>query len=86
MIYLEDASKKQLLQIALYEPCDIDLKYAACRELQIRQWKDEYLTDIVILWGRGLRIVDIAAEIGLPEYTIKNVLKLNGLYGKRVIA
>lgn len=86
MIYLEDASRKQLLTIALHENCDIDLKFAACRELQIRQWRDEYLTEIVILWGRGLKIVEIAAEVGLPEYTIKNVLKLNGLYGKRVTA
>lgn len=83
-MYFEFANKRQLLTIALYEDCDIDLKYEACRELQMRQWRDEFLTQTVILYGKGYRIVDIAAEIGIPEYTVQNILKKNGLYGKRV--
>lgn len=30
------ATKKQLLQIAMHEDCELDIKYAACRELQRR--------------------------------------------------
>jgi hypothetical protein len=36
-MHFEDALKTQLLQICLYEDCPIDLKYAAARELQLRQ-------------------------------------------------
>jgi hypothetical protein len=41
MIHIENATRKELLQIALHENCDIDYKYAAIRELQRRQ-KREY--------------------------------------------
>jgi len=37
MTHMENATKKELLQIALHENCDIDYKYAAVRELQRRQ-------------------------------------------------
>lgn len=85
MIYLEDASNKQLITIALYEDCDIDLKFEACRELQIRKWQDYMLTDLVRLWGRGYEISFIAAELGVTENTVKTQLRKNNLYKKRVI-
>jgi len=31
------ASREELLQVALYEDCNNDLKYAAARELQLRR-------------------------------------------------
>lgn len=47
----------QLIQIALYENCSDDLKYAACRELQRRQkldiWKEDPGREIEYdRWGR----------------------------------
>jgi len=83
MIYLEDASKKQLLTIALHEDCELDLKYAACRELQIRQWQDYMLTDLVRLWGKGYTIFEISIELGVSETTVKTNLRKHGLYKKR---
>lgn len=83
MIYLEDASKEQLLTIALHEDCELDLKYAACRELQLRKWNDEMLTDLVILYGKGYTIFDIAIELGVDENTVIWQLRKHGLRGKR---
>jgi len=81
----ESASKRELLQIALYEECDIDYKYQAARELQMRQWQDDFLTDLVRLWGKGLTTYDIAAEIGVPKNVVVSRLQKYGLYGKRVV-
>ena len=64
----QDATKKQLLQIALHEDCSLDDKYEVCRELQMRQWHDDYLTDLVRLWGKGYTLFSIAIELGLDEH------------------
>ena len=84
MNYMEDATRKQLLQIALYEDCPIDYKYAACRELQIRQWQDWMITDMVLMWSKGWRTVDIAAELGVDLYVLEWQMSKRGLFGKRV--
>lgn len=83
MIYLEDANKKQLLTIALHEDCELDLKYAACRELQLRKWQEHMVTDLVKLWGQGYSSFDIAIELGVSESMVKRKLLEYGLYGKR---
>lgn len=83
MIYLEDASKKQLLTIALHEDCELDLKYAACRELQLRKWQEHMVTDLVKLWGQGYSSFNISIELGVSEPTVKGKLLEYGLYGKR---
>ena len=84
MIHYEDASKQQLLQIALWEDCPLEYKYAACRELQLRNWNDEYLTDLVRLWGKGLSIFEISIELGMDENVVKAQLYKHKLYRKRV--
>lgn len=84
MLYLEDATKEQLLTIALYEDCELDYKYAACRELQLRKWHDDMLTDLVRLWGKGYTAFDIAIELGVSENTVIYQLRKYGLRGKRV--
>jgi len=82
-LYFEDATRAQLLQIALYEDCQLEYKYAAARELDIRRWRDYMLTDLVLLWGKGYTMFDIAIELGISKTTVKNKLYELGLLGKR---
>lgn len=84
MLYLEDATKEQLLTIALYEDCELELKYAACRELELRKFREEMLTDLVRLWGKGYTVFDISIELGVSENTVIYQLRKYGLRGKRV--
>lgn len=84
MIYFEDATRQQLLTIALYDDCSLDDKYEAVRELQLRQWNDDLLSQLVSLWGRGYTIFDISIELGLQENTVKAQLYKYDLYKKRV--
>jgi DNA-binding protein Fis len=83
MIQFEDATKRQLLQIALREDCSLDDKYEAVRELQLRQWNDSMLQDLVLLFGRGLSPFDVAIELGLDEYTVRKKLDQYGLKRRR---
>lgn len=75
MIYFGDANKQELLTIALYEDCDFDYKYEALRELEYRKyknkWKNEMLTDLVLLYGKGYSIYDIADDLGVSEGTVR---------------
>jgi DNA-binding NarL/FixJ family response regulator len=81
----EDATKQQLLQIALYEECPIEYKYEAVRELQLRQFNEEtMLEDLVKLWGQGLSCFSIAMELGIEENTVKWQLTKYGLWKRRV--
>jgi hypothetical protein len=75
----EDATKRQLLQIAMREECSLDDKYAACREMQIRQWRDTMLEELVLLYGRGLSPFQVAIELGIEEYTVRNKINQYGL-------
>lgn len=83
-MYYEDATRKQLLQIALHEDCSIDDKYEAVRELQLRQFTDDMLPDLVKLWGAGLSTFEIGIELGIPQSTVIGRLQKYNLYGKRV--
>jgi hypothetical protein len=83
-MYFEDASKQQLLQICLWEDCSIDDKYEAARELQMRQWRDEYLTDLVRMWGEGKTSFQISIELGIEQNAVAWQLEKHGLYGRRV--
>ncbi|MCA1029309.1 helix-turn-helix transcriptional regulator [Cytobacillus kochii] len=83
-MYFEDASRKQLLQICLDENCPVNYKYEAARELQMRQWHDEYLTQLVQLWGKGKSSFEIAVELGIDRSTVKYRLMKHGLYKTRV--
>jgi len=85
-MYYEDATRKQLLQIALHEDCSIDDKYEAVRELQLRQFTDDMLPDLVKLWGAGLSTFEVGIELGIPQSTVIGRLQKYNLYGKRVIA
>ena len=83
-MYYEDATRKQLLQIALHEDCPINDKYEAVRELQLRQFTDDMLPDLVKLWGSGLSAFEIGIELGIPQSTVIGRLQKYNLYGKRV--
>ncbi|OHR73987.1 hypothetical protein HMPREF3291_05220 [Bacillus sp. HMSC76G11] len=80
----ECADKKQLIQVAYHEECDLSHKYAAVRELQLRQWNDSMLTDLVKLWGMGLSIFSIAIELGTEPYVVNMKLQQYGLFKRRV--
>jgi DNA-binding CsgD family transcriptional regulator len=75
----EAATKRQLLQIALREDCSIADKYAACREMHVRQWRDTMLEELVLLYGRGISPFLISIELGVDEYTVRNKIKQYGL-------
>lgn len=83
MVHFEDATKKQLIHICLVEECPIDYKYQAARELQLRQWHDDYLTDLVRLWGIGMTAFQIAIELGIEHNVVNYQLQKNGLFRKR---
>lgn len=78
------ATKKQLIQICVNEDCSFEDKYESARELQLRQWRDEYLTDLVRLWGEGKSSRDIAIELGIDQGAVSWQLEKNALYGTRV--
>ena len=82
--YFEDATKEQLIAICLYEDCPLEYKYEAARELEIRKWREEMLTELVRLWGKGYSTFEIAIELGIDENTVKWQLQKHGLYRKRV--
>jgi ATP/maltotriose-dependent transcriptional regulator MalT len=84
--YFEDATKEQLITICLYEDCPLEYKYEAARELEIRKWREEMLTELVRLWGKGYSTFEIAIELGIDENTVKWQLRKHGLYRKRVRA
>jgi hypothetical protein len=81
---LTKASKRQLIQICLWEDCSIDYKYEAAREIQIRQWHDDFLPDLVRLWGEGKTSSQVAIELGLEQDVVSWQLEKHGLYGRRI--
>lgn len=83
-MYWEDATKEQLLTICLYEDCSLDDKYEAARELQMRKWHDDYLIDLLRLWGEGKSTFEIAVELGIDPGQVKWQLEKHDLYGRRV--
>jgi hypothetical protein len=83
-MHLEDATKQQLIHICLWEDCSIDIKFEAARELQLRTWRDEYLADLVRLWGEGKSSFQIAIELGIEKGQVMWQLEKHGLYGRRI--
>jgi hypothetical protein len=80
----DEATKKQLLQIALFENCPLEYKYEAARELSLKTWGPIFLQKLVKYWGMGLSDVQIADKLGVEEWEVhKQLLKYN-LYGSRV--
>lgn len=71
----ETATKRQLIQIALDESCDNDLKYAALRELQYRYIPEEIRADMIYRLGTGINIKEVATENGLPELQVLAFLR-----------
>lgn len=85
-MYFEDATRDELLQVALFEDCDISYKFEAVRELQLRQWHEDMLPDLVSMWGKGMSEFQIGIELGIPSTTVKAKLIKYNLYRKRVTA
>jgi transposase-like protein len=79
----EKATKRQLLTIALYEPCPLEYKYRAARELQMR-WTDEMLVDLVRLYGQGKEVWEIAEYLGISESVVKDKILSYRLYRGRI--
>jgi hypothetical protein len=79
-----DATKKQLLTIALHEECPLDDKYAAIRELQLKTWGPLFLQKLVKYWGMGLSDKQIADKFGVEIWEVKKQLQKYNLYGTRI--
>ena len=79
---MEDANKKQLLQIALYEDCDLDLKYEACRELQLKRWDGVFIRQLVKYWGEGYTPIEIADKFGVELWEVYQQLRIHDLNDK----
>jgi hypothetical protein len=80
----ENATKKQLLTIALYEDCSLDDKYAVCRELQLKTWGPHFLQRLVKYWGMGLTDIQIADKFGVEIWEVTTQLQKYNLYKSRV--
>ncbi|PAD73949.1 hypothetical protein CHH67_19130 [Paenibacillus campinasensis] len=82
---MSKARKRELLQIALHEVCDIDIKYAAARELQrrgkthcpdtVRQYDGREEKIISQLYSQGYLLSDIALRFGRSKQGIKDKLR-----------
>ena len=83
-MYFEDATKQQLIQIALYEHCENAYKYEAIRELQVRKFTGDMLPDLIRLWGAGNSAFEVSVELGVPESTVRSQLIKYKLWGRRV--
>lgn len=89
MIYLssmniDEATKKQLLTICLFEDCPLEYKYMAAKELQLKNWGPTFLQKLLKYWGMGLSDVKIAELFGVEEWEVKKQLLKYHLYGSRV--
>jgi len=71
----ENATKEQLLQIALHEPCELEYKYEAIKQLHYRQIPEDVQADILYRFGIGIEIEDIASENGLSVMEVKNFIR-----------
>ena len=79
------ATTEQLETICLKEPCETHYKYAAVRELELRSWKDSYLTDLIRLWGKGEEPWRIAEELGIDEVTVRRMARKYKLKRRQAI-
>lgn len=80
----DEATKKQLLTICLFEDCPLEMKYAAARELQLKNWGPTFLQRLLKLWGMGFSETQIADKFGVEIWEIKKQLLKYNLYGSRV--
>jgi hypothetical protein len=80
----DEATKRQLITICLYEDCSLDDKYLAARELQLKNWGSAFLQKLVKYWGMGLSDVQIAEKFGVEDWEIHKQLQKYNLYGSRV--
>jgi hypothetical protein len=80
----DEATKKQLLTIALHEDCPLEYKYEAARELQLKTWGPFFLQKLLKYWGMGLSDVKIAKKMGVEDWEIHKQLVKYNLYGSRV--
>lgn len=80
---MEQATKQQLLTIALYEDCDNDKKFDAIRELEKRK-RNNHDADIVYMWGKGHNLHVIASELRMDVQRLKKEMSKLGLWGRKV--
>jgi hypothetical protein len=80
----DEAAKKQLLQICFFEDCPLEHKYAAARELQLKNWGPTFLQKLLKYWGMGLSETQIADKFGVEDWEVKKQLLKYNLYGSRI--
>lgn len=68
-------NKRTLVQIAMHDKVELDLRYAAARELQLR-WNSDMLSDLVRLHGQGKEAWEIAEYLGITAQEVgKKILQ-----------
>lgn len=83
---MSKAKKRELLQVALNEQCDLGMKYAAARELQrrgkafcppdiIQNYDGREERIITQLYNQGYALSDIAFRFGRSKQGIKDKLR-----------
>jgi hypothetical protein len=80
----DEATKKQLLTICLFEECPLEYKYESIRELQLKNWGPTFLQKLLKYWGMGYSEESIAEKFGVEQWEIKKQLLKYNLYGSRV--
>ena len=80
----DEATKKQLLTICLFEDCPLEMKYEAARELQFKNWGPTFLQKLLKYWGMGLSEAQIADKFGVEDWEVKKQLLKYNLYGSRI--
>ncbi|MGF6951884.1 hypothetical protein QF028_004389 [Neobacillus sp. B4I6] len=84
LMNFDEATKKQLLTIALHDDCPLEFKYKACVELQLKNWGPTFLQKLLKYWGMGLSENQIADKFGVEDWEVKKQLLKYNLYGSRV--
>jgi DNA invertase Pin-like site-specific DNA recombinase len=81
-----EATREQLLQVALDEDCSFDYKYKACSILQYQQHlnKTDYLQEIVYLFSKGLRVPEIARILSITHQHVEKIINQKQLWKTRL--
>jgi DNA invertase Pin-like site-specific DNA recombinase len=80
------ATREQLLQVALDEDCSFDYKYKACSILQYQQHlnKADHLQEIVYLFAKGMLVSEIAKVLSISHQHVEKIINQKELWRTRL--
>lgn len=81
-----EATREQLLQVALHEDCENDYKYKACSILQYQRHlnKADHLQEIVYLFSKGLLVSEIAKVLSISHQHVEKIINQKELWRTRL--